>query len=136
MVTDVLQGFGRAEGTLAFALDLKGAFNAVLPNVLVRQLVGLGVSVRIVNFVNFYTTKSVLYFSASDDSPRMCGVGVPQGGVLSPLLFNLQLRRLNEILPADVKASMYTDDLLLYTRNVDPHRALVRLEEAVGLLTP
>ena len=31
---------------------------------------------------------------------------------------------------------MYADDLLLYTRHQDPHRALERLEGAVGLLTP
>ena len=135
MVTDVLQGFGRAEGTLALALDLKGAFNAVLPGVLVKRLAGLRVPGRIVNFVNFLTTKRILYFSATDDSPRICGVGVPQGGVLSPLLFSLHLRGINGILPVDVKASMYADDLLLYTRQADPHLALVRLEEAVGLLT-
>ena len=35
VVTDVLQGFGRAEGTLDLTLDLKGAFNAVLLGVFV-----------------------------------------------------------------------------------------------------
>ena len=88
-----------------------------------------GVPGRIVNFVNFLTTKRVLY-------PRICGVDVPQGGVLSPLLFNLHLGGINEILPVDVRTSMYADDLLLYTRQADPHLALLRLEEAVGLLTP
>ena len=38
VVGDVLQGFGRAEGTLAVAPDLKGAFNAVVPGVLLHQL--------------------------------------------------------------------------------------------------
>ena len=56
--------------------------------------------------------------------------------MLSPLLFNLHLRGMNEVLPADVRESMYADDLLLYTRQADPHLALARLEEAVGLLTP
>ena len=87
----------------------------------------LGVPGRIVNFVNFLTTKRVLYFSAADNSPRVCGEGVPQGGVLSPLLFNLHLRGINEILPVDVRASMYADDLLLYTRQVDPRLALCAL---------
>ena len=121
---------------MALALDLKGAFNAVFPGVLVRQLIELGVPGRIVNFVNFLTTKRTLYFSSADDSPRVCGVGVPQGGVLSPLLFNLHLGRLNDVLPADARASMYADDLLLYTRHGDPDRALERLEGAVDLLTP
>ena len=100
------------------------------------RLAGLGMPGRIVNFVNFLTTKRILYFSAIDDSPRVCGVGAPQGGVLSPLLFNLHLRGINEILPVDVRALMYADDLLLYTRQVDLHLALMRLEEAVDLLTP
>ena len=87
VVADVLQGCGRAEGTLALALDVKGAFNAVLPGLLVRRLAGLGVPGRIVNFVNFLITKRVLYFSATDDAPRACGVGVPQGRcALSPLV--------------------------------------------------
>ena len=86
--------------------------------------------------MNFLTTRRTLYFSSADDAPRVCGVGVPQEGVLSPLLFNLHLRRLNDVLPADVRASMYADDLLLYTRHGDPHRALKRLEGAVGSLTP
>ena len=42
VVADVLQGFGRAEGTLALGLDLKGAFNAVLLGVLLHQLSELG----------------------------------------------------------------------------------------------
>ena len=36
---DILQGMDIGEGTLALALDLKGAFNSVLHEVLVRQLV-------------------------------------------------------------------------------------------------
>ena len=66
VVTDVLQGFGQSEGTLALALDLKGAFNAVLPGVLVRQLIELGVPGRIVNFVNSLTTRRTFYFSSAD----------------------------------------------------------------------
>ena len=75
VVTDVFQGFGRAEGILALALDLKGAFNAVLRGVLMWHLIGLGAPGRIVNFVSFLITKRVLYFSATDDAPRLCGVG-------------------------------------------------------------
>ena len=77
VVTDILQGFGRAEGTLALALDLKRAFNAVLPGVLIRQLIELGVPGKIVDFVNFLTKKRMLYFSHNDDTPGLCEVGVP-----------------------------------------------------------
>ena len=36
VATDLLKGFGRSVGTLALTLDFRGAFNAVLPGVLVR----------------------------------------------------------------------------------------------------
>ena len=71
VVTDILQGFGQAEGTLALDSDHKGAFNAVLPGVLIRQLIETGVPDRIVNFVYFLATRRMLYFSHSDDSPSL-----------------------------------------------------------------
>ena len=136
VVADVLQGFGRAKSTLALALDLKGAFNAVLPGVVLRQLSELDVPGRIINFVNFLTTKRMLHFSHEDTSPRLCGVGVPQGGVLSPILFSIHLRRVNKILLAEVRAAMYADHLLLYFRHSDRQQALLHLERAMGSLAP
>ena len=53
VVTDILQSFGQAQGTFALALDLMETFNAVLPGILICQLIGMGASGLIVNFVNF-----------------------------------------------------------------------------------
>ena len=71
LVADVLQGFGWAEGTLALVMDLKEAFNAVLPGILLHQLSELDVPARIINFVNFLTTRRILKFSHGDTSPRL-----------------------------------------------------------------
>ena len=54
-VADVLQCFSRTESTLALALDLKRAFNAVLPGVLLHWLSELNAPGRIINFLNFLT---------------------------------------------------------------------------------
>ena len=59
------------------ALDLNGAFKAVLPDKLVLQLVELEGPSRIVNFIIFLTAKRLLSFSAGDHFPSPCGVGVP-----------------------------------------------------------
>ena len=69
----------------------------------------------------------MLHSSHSDTSPRLCGVEVSLGGELSPILFNIHLRRLNEILPAEVRPAMYADDLLLYSRHSDPLQSLLHL---------
>ena len=139
VVCDFLADFGAGQSSFALALDLKGAFNAVLPGELFKQLRVLGLPGRLINFISFLTAKCNLFFSASDTSPRVFGVGVPQGGVLSPILFNLHLRLLNKYLPSDVRAAMYADDLLLYVRGVTPSLnavcALGILESAVNSLT-
>ena len=123
----------------ALALELKGAFNAVLPAGLFRQLRDLRLPCRIIIFMSFFTAKHNLFhlfFSPTDSSPRVCGVGVPQGGVWSPILFNLHLRLLNKFLPTDVRAAMYADDLLFYVRGSDSAQALSLLESAMDSLIP
>ena len=136
VVCDLLSGFGAGKSSFALALDLKGAFNAILLAELFKQLHNLRLPGRLINFISFLTARHNLFFSSTDSNPRVCGVGVPQGGVLSLILFNLHLRLLNEFLPPDVRAAMYADDLLLYVRGTDTTRALGLLESAVDSLTP
>ena len=83
VVCDFLPGFGSGEGSYALALDLKGAFNAVLPAELCRQLCDLRLPGRLLNFISFLTAKRHLFLSSADPSPRVCGVGVSQGGTRS-----------------------------------------------------
>ena len=64
VIADILQGFGVEEGTLTMALDLEGAFNAVLLDELICQLVELEAPGRIINFINFPTTRRFLSLSA------------------------------------------------------------------------
>lgn len=39
-----------------------------------------------------------------------------QGGVFSPLLFNIYTRAVGSLLPHNFKYAMFADDLLVYTR--------------------
>ncbi|KAH9638602.1 hypothetical protein HF086_003847 [Spodoptera exigua] len=51
--------------------------------------------------------------------PRKASVGVCQGGILSPLIFILYIRRLNLILASDVKSLQFADDLVVYASGKD-----------------
>ena len=117
------------------SVDETDLMNAPFPAE-IRELCDLRLPGRLLNFFSFLTAKRHLFFSSSDRSPRVRGVGVPQGGVLSPILFNLHQRLLNRFLPAGVRAAMYADDLLLYVRGTDSAWALNLLELAMGSLTP
>ena len=49
------------------------------------------------------TPQRELRFSADGSRAKTCGVGVPQDGVLSPILFNIYTSRLMEVLPLGVR---------------------------------
>lgn len=38
VTADILQGFGTGKSTLAFAIDIKDAFNSILPNFLIDNI--------------------------------------------------------------------------------------------------
>uniref|UniRef100_A0A8R1EME3 Reverse transcriptase domain-containing protein n=1 Tax=Caenorhabditis japonica TaxID=281687 RepID=A0A8R1EME3_CAEJA len=48
-------------------------------------------------------------------SPRIARCGVPQGSVLSPVLFGIYVNDLPTVLPPGVKCKQFADDLKLYT---------------------
>ena len=77
VVCDFLSGFGSGESSYALALDLKGAFNAVLPAEFFRQPCDLRLPGRLLNFISFLTAKRHLFFYSTDPSPKVCCVGVP-----------------------------------------------------------
>ena len=87
--TNISQAFGRGESVAAVSVDIKGAFNSVLPVVLSGQLRRLGLPSRILNFISYMTSRRVLSFSGDGSGARSCGLGVPQGGALSPILYNI-----------------------------------------------
>lgn len=78
-------------------LDIKGAFNKVSPLAIYNCLLQLRAHAKIINFVSFLSDY------------RICGVVDPQGegGILSPLLFNIVLGGIESIIPHDIKWFMF-----------------------------
>lgn len=134
VVSDIRQRFSRGVCMLALALDIKGAFNRVRPDILNQKLIKLEVSERMMKFVISITEFRSLSF---DDSSlaRLLGVGVPQGGVLSSVLFNLYLHDMGESLIKGVRITQYADDVFLYFAGEDPdvlNAHMQRDELAIG----
>ena len=80
VTTDILEGFGCGESVVAASVEIKGAFNSVLPAVISDQLGRLGLSKEIQNFITYITSRRELCFSADGSGDRTCGVGMSQGG--------------------------------------------------------
>ena len=118
------------------SVDIKGAFNSVLPVLLSDQLRRLSLPSRILNFISYMTSRRELSFSADGSGARSCGVGVPQGRVLSPILYNIYTSRLIEVLPPGVRYTMYAEDLFLYVRGRVISAARDLLAEALCMMIP
>ena len=75
--------------TLAIFLDIKGSFNNVHPDAIVRALDSLNMGQNLVSFIHsFILRKSrlVTFTVGATNCQRMVRRGIPQGRILSPLL--------------------------------------------------
>lgn len=124
------RGRSALDAVAHLALDIKGAFSAIFPYTILEELINLRAPSRIINFIGHMISQKNLFFSINDLHPRVSGVGIPQGGVLSPFLFSLALRSIMDVLDEDVDLIMYADDILLYTSSEDLEEAKERITDA------
>ncbi|XP_076660794.1 uncharacterized protein LOC143364220 [Halictus rubicundus] len=61
---------------------------------------------------------------------RVIYKGLPQGGVLSPLLYNLYVANIFQDIPKKVHISQYADDIAIYTRSSSLEEAKTTIEKS------
>ena len=100
--TDILKVFKKVKSTLiAIFLDIKGAYNYVLPDILIEKLKKLGVSRKMLAFIYNLISSRQLYIRYGDECIWTFH-GVIQGGVLSPILYDIYTGDLEEIIDQNV----------------------------------
>lgn len=106
----------------AFFVDFKAAFDRVPRNQLIYKLYEMGLSTKIVNFIEkLYTyTKTAVWNGKELSDHFITKTGVKQGCLLSPLLFSIYLNDLHESLGGglsideiDIRLLMYADDIVI-----------------------
>jgi ribonuclease HI len=121
---------------IAVFLDIEGAFDNLLPGVIVNSL-------RERKTPEKLTMWFQKYLRARDVSVDYKGVimrrrlvkGTPQGGVLSPVLWNIAFDQiLSKLDGSPIKACGYADDLGLVGRGPDPTTTIKNMQKALDII--
>ncbi|XP_072145070.1 uncharacterized protein [Dermacentor andersoni] len=107
------------ETAFLLLLDVQSAFDCLPHDTILSAVRALGVEGRLLAYIEAFLAgrTSAVRVGGTVGSPRPVGCGVPQGSVLSPLLFNLALAPIIECIPKTgrfpLRAVLYADDIAL-----------------------
>ncbi|KAM7310782.1 hypothetical protein ISCGN_007690 [Ixodes scapularis] len=122
LVTALEDGKARHRTTGVVLLDISKAFDAVEHNSIVTELKRLGIGGRMLAFIRAFLEGRVAQVSAAGvcSTVRRMTRGVPQGSVLSPLLFSValaalpQAARIDERTIRPVHMAVYAADIAIW----------------------
>ncbi|EGT53782.1 hypothetical protein CAEBREN_30708, partial [Caenorhabditis brenneri] len=98
-------------------LDFAKAFDRVDHELLMRKLENLKLNNHLLEWINEFLTGRSFRVKVGDalSQEKMVYCGVPQGSVLSPVLFGIYVNDISSKLPPGVKCKQFADDTKIYT---------------------
>lgn len=116
LITDILTQFTGKSITIATFIDLTAAFDNIDLDTLHSKLNSIGIPTHLsLLLVSLYTNRRIhLKINQNITSPRNTSQGLPQGSILSPLLYILYTIDLENYIN-DTKIIQFADDIVVYT---------------------
>ena len=136
ITSDLLSTLDNTNGTILVLLDMSAAFDTLDHDILLHRLSSIGITGLALQWFQSYLhgrTSSVCINNNYSPS-HMISHGVPQGSVLGPILFNIYLLPLFNILDKhkDISFHTYADDIQIYLKcNDDPSSAPDKLTKCI-----
>jgi len=108
---------------VAVFFDLSNAFDRVWHFALLFKLASVGVEGGMLRWLQNYlkNRQFSVYFEGENSNTRNITSGVPQGSILSPILFNIMVSDIPN--SVNVTTSEYADDITIYSVNENVHQA-------------
>ena len=136
LITTVDIGYRTLKYTAAVFLDITSAFDNLHTHLLLQQLYQLQLTGNLTHFIyNWMQEKQVQFIGSNNletnHSNYNIHKGLPQGGVLSLLLFNLYVYNIMVNLPSEIKVTQYADDIALIAQDSNPEAVKTSLTKAV-----
>ena len=116
LTLEIERAFDKKDDVLCAFLDVKGAFNYVQPDILLKILADFGCSQKLIELIKFLTYERFIYTEYNLNKARLVNRGVPQGGVFSPLLYILYTHKIEKNINSRVSLLQYADDIAVYIK--------------------
>ena len=135
LTTDIRLSFKRSEFLVAVFLDVQAAYDNVIIPLLRNSLLNLGVPDKLSLFIcNILKDRRINILSSSDPISRSVFKGLPQGSVLSPILYNLYTRGVEDVVLGHCRILQYADDVVIYDSSPNLSATIQRISEALEAL--
>ena len=113
--SEVRSGFLRNKYTLAVFLDFQSAYNLTNTTALLWKLYHLGFRGRLMCYLREYLKERTFQVKCGRLSDNFNQTnGLLQGGVISPLLFNLMINDIFDNIPDYISYAIYADDCTMW----------------------
>ena len=132
----VYKAFNERKCVLGVFLDVKGAFDRLWPMGLLIKLHRWKLPLALLRVISAFMSQRKLKVCEGEATSRTIhmSAGVPQGSVISPILFNLYMDDLSSNLPEGVFISQYADDSAIWTTEICPRLAEFKIQQALKVI--
>lgn len=122
--------------TVAAFLDVSSAYDNVKIDLLIAILRNKGCPKKIREYIKEWGRNRITNFVINEDKiiTRTVNKGLPQGGVLSPTLYNIYTSEITKEIEKEVAVIQYADDIALYYSNKSLNKCKKKIEQAIDLL--
>jgi len=139
---DILMHLDTSDTVILVLLDLSAAFDTIDHNILLKRMEKrCGIKGTALKFIKSYLSerKQKVVIGEKESSKKEVKYGVPQGSVLGPILFQIYMAPLGDLIKEHgLEYHIYADDTQLYIAfspldKVSSDRAKLKMEECITI---
>ena len=115
-IDDIRHAMKKGEITLMVLVDFSKAFDTICFKSTIEKFYKLGFSKTFLKWLLSYLSGRSKFVPIDDkySSRKPIHFGIPQGSILGPLIFNLYVAGLNDVISSHTNCYQYADDTTLY----------------------